>query len=160
MSKEQRITRQTAEDFMAQIRRLTESGAQEATVNALGTEVVFTRRPGGGFTFKAPDQPIGAIFQPASESVPSEYPDDVPFIPNEPVTVSTTPDSVSLIWWAPADPERLFSELSQFTVAEGWRLTAESEFAHVPARQRQYEGPSGSRSLLISGGIVTFIQKQ
>lgn len=159
MSKEQRITRQAAEDFMAQIRHLSESGAQEAIVNALGSELVFTRRPAGGFTFKAPGQPIGAIFQPASESAPSEYPDDVPFIPDEPLTIATTPGSVSLMWWAPADPERLFSDLSQSTIAEGWELKAASEFAHVPARHRQYESTSGWRSVLLSDGMVTLIQR-
>ena len=159
MSKERRVTREDAEDLMSQIRHATESGVEEATVSVFGANLTFSKQSDGGFTFQAPDGTTSARFYQGSSSRPAEYPDHLPFIPNEAVAVSAAAHTVSLIWFAPADPETLFADLNQSTRSEGWALKDEAEFAPVPARHTEYETNGLSRSILISGPMVSLIQK-
>lgn len=160
MGRERRVTREDAEDFMAQIQRATESGADETTVNALGAEIAFSRQSDGGFTFTTPDGSMSSRLHQAAEARPTEYPDDMPFIPNEPVSVLSTGNAVTLLWFAPGEPATLFDELNGQSRSEGWELKEESEFAQVPVRHSEYESDGLSRSILISGGMVSLIQKR
>jgi hypothetical protein len=160
MGKERRVTREDAEDFMAQIRRATESGANNVKVSALGAELVFSRMSDGGFTFQTSDGSVSSRFHQPSESRPTGYPDSVPFIPNEPVSLSSTMNTMSLVWFTPADAEGLFTELNRLSASEGWELKEKSEFTQVPARHSDYEANGFSRSILLSGGIVTLVQSR
>jgi hypothetical protein len=160
MSRERRVTREDAEDLMSQIRRATEAGVEEATINVFGADLTFSKQSDGGFTFQAPDGTTSARFHQGSSSRPAEYPEYIPFIPNEPVTVSAAANTVSLMWFAPADPEALFRDLNQSTGSEGWALKDEAEFAQVPVRQTEYEANGLSRAILISGPMVSLIQKR
>lgn len=160
MGSERRVTREDAEDLMSQIRRATESGAEEATVTALGAQLVFSKQSDGGFTFQAPDGSASSRLYQASESRPSNYPDDIPFIPNEPVAVSSVANTVTLMWFRPTDPEALFADLNERTKSERWVLKEESEYARVPVRHSEYETNGLSRSILFAGIMVSLIQKR
>lgn len=160
MGSERRITHADAEAFMSQIRRATESGAEEAAVTALGAELLFSKQPDGGFTFRAPDGSASSRTFQASELRPKDYPDSMPFIPNEPVSVLSVASTVTLTWFKPTDPEGLFADLNERTRSERWVLKEESEHARMPVRHSEYESNGLSRSLLFAGIMITLIQKR
>jgi hypothetical protein len=145
---------------MSRIRRATESGADEATVNALGAQLVFSKQSDGGFTFQAPDGSASSRLYQASESRPTDYPDGIPFIPNEPVSALSVANTVTLMWFKPTNPEALFADLNERTKAERWALKEESEYARVPVRHSEYETNGLIRSILFSGFMVSLIQKR
>lgn len=160
MAGERRIIHEEAANLMSQIRRATESGADEATVDAVGARLVFSKQSAGGFSFQAPDGSASSRVYHTSETRPPDYPDDMPFIPNEPVSVLFVATAVTLMWFGPTDPEALFTDLNERIRSERWALKEESEYAPVSVRHSEYEAKGYTRSILFSGIMVSLIQKR
>ena len=84
----------------------------------------------------------------------------MPFIPDEPVTVSDHAEpSISLMWLAPRTPDRLFAHLCARHIADGWTMRSQDLALDVPAQQRIYEHGRTTRYIMISAGIVSLIQR-
>ncbi len=159
MQEERQVTREDAEAAMHQIELAIDSGAEQATVRVMGTEVRLDKAPDGGFTVRSPGEPDTARFYMPMTDPPPGYPSDLPFIPGESLILSQPhPDAVTLVWLAPRVPEKIFAYLDHQCVSARWAPNGQSDTTDTPALRRSYKKDGILRHLLCSEGIVSLIQ--
>jgi hypothetical protein len=161
MKEERPVTRAEMEALKSDIARAMESGAQRSTVQFADGELVLERTSDGGLTVSAPGQPSASRFFMGAPERPAGYPADLPFVPDEPVMVSIPRENASsLTWFAPRDPDQVFAQLEQQTVADGWQLSHRHELKEMPILQLAYQKGHVQRMVLLSlPGVVTVLQK-
>jgi hypothetical protein len=162
MREERGITREAAKAFMAQLQDVFESGAESATVSLMDTRLLLAKASDGGFTLHPPDRPpeTDRLFPP-TPTPPEGYPGELPFVPDEPVSVShPVRDATVLLWLAPRDPAGVIESLADRSVSEGWIPLPEEPLGEAVTR-RSYEKAGARRTLVESSeGMVTFIQRK
>jgi hypothetical protein len=84
------------------------------------------------------EQTLRAVtFEPASER-PTGYPDDLPFLPNCPCSVTTISgaDARSVTWFGPPEPTLALESLGAQLVGEGWMKEPEGDVSHPFGKTR------------------------
>jgi hypothetical protein len=156
---ERRITRESAEALVAQIRRALAADQEQATVELEGSKLVLEKSDDGGFTIGVPGYPLKARLVVPGREPPAGYPEDLPFIPDEMVMVTDGEEGTSLVWWTPASPAELQEELHRRSVADGWELASDSSVAALGVRHRNYTRDGWERFVFGNQGMVSLIQK-
>lgn len=159
MEGERPITREAAASMIAQAERAIAAGQDQTSVDLAGMELRLERTRDGGFTLRAPGQPMGMLLFERSQTRPAAFPPDLPFVPGEPVTLTESEGTLTLMWWAPADAERLFRDLDADARAAGWTLQGETLDGNAEVAQRTYAKGDLQRTIMSSSAVVSLLQR-
>jgi hypothetical protein len=159
MPKEQRVTRASAEAMVSRIMHAIGSGAEQSTIDFMGSKLLVEKGANDGYIIRAPGQPAWAHFYLPTSAPPAEFPAALPFVPNEALMLSRPEHgALTLVWWAPRDPEKLFATVEQQSASANWLLQSSSDPLTAEVLQRSYLKEGLTRRVFMSDGVVTLIQ--
>lgn len=159
MEGERPITREAAASMIAQAEQAIAAGQDHASVNLAGMELRLERTRDGGFTLRAPGQPVGMLLFERSQTRPAAYPPNLPFVPGEPVTLTEYEGTFTLIWWAPADADRVVRDLDADARAADWTLQGETRAGNAEVAQRTFAKGDLQRTIMSSSAVVSLLQR-